>query len=222
MRHVQSSRRDPLNLTHPGWVFVATGITWLVVDQVTKMVVRATMHTGETIDGFVPYLINLTFVRNSGAAFGLFPGQRPVFVLTSLLVLFVIAAYWRRARPRQWPVVIAFALVAGGSVGNLIDRAFIGRVTDFFEFAFVEFPVFNVADIGIVLGVAILMVWILFGPEPLGAGARDGESSGDESGAHEGETDARPGGEASGRASVQRADDVGRVRSRADAGNTSS
>jgi signal peptidase II len=189
VRHVQSSRRDPLSLTHPGWVFVVAGITWLLVDQVTKVVVRSTMHVGDTIDGFIPHLINLTFVRNSGAAFGLFPGQRPVFILTSLLVLFVIAAYWRRARPRQWPVVIAFALIAGGSVGNLIDRAFIGHVTDFFEFAFVEFPVFNVADIGIVGGVAVLMVWILFGPEVTPAVTQDSASSGDEdSGDEDGET----------------------------------
>jgi signal peptidase II len=197
------------------------GITWLIVDQVTKVVVRSTMHVGDSIDGFIPHLINLTFVRNSGAAFGLFPGQRPVFVLTSLLVLFVIAAYWRRAHPRQWPVVVAFALIAGGSVGNLIDRAFIGRVTDFFEFAFVEFPVFNVADIGIVLGVAILMVWILFGPEPPANAATGGESSDDEaSGSSEAEANARPGSEESGRTPVQRVNDVGHVRSRADAGDT--
>jgi signal peptidase II len=130
------------------------------------------MHPGDSIEGFIPYVINLTMVRNSGAAFGLFPGQRPVFVLTSLMVLFVIAAYWRRARPKQWPVVIAFAAIAGGSIGNLIDRALIGYVTDFFEFAFVRFPVFNIADMGIVCGVGVLMIWILFGPQPDSAPVR--------------------------------------------------
>jgi signal peptidase II len=138
----------------------------LVLDQVTKAVARANMHVGDSVEGFIPGLINLTMVRNSGAAFGIFPGQRPVFVLTSLLVLFVIAAYWRRARPRQWPVVIAFATIAGGAIGNLIDRALIGYVTDFFEFSFVQFPVFNIADMGLVCGVGILMIWILFGPQP--------------------------------------------------------
>ena len=122
------------------------------------------MHVGQTLR-LIPHVILLTLVRNSGAAFGLFPGRQPVFVLTSLLVLFVIAAYWRRARPSQWPVVFALSMVAGGALGNLIDRAIVGHVTDFFEFAFIEFPVFNVADIGIVGGVGVLMVWILFGPE---------------------------------------------------------
>jgi signal peptidase II len=148
----------------------------LVVDQITKAVVRATMHDGDSFGGFIPYVINLTLVRNSGAAFGLFPGQRPVFLLTSALVLFVIAAYWRRARPHQWPVVIALAMVAGGSVGNLIDRALVGHVTDFFEFAFVQFPVFNVADIGIVGGVGVLMAWVLLGPETPAAPAEVGDA----------------------------------------------
>lgn len=166
MYSVQGRRRVTLELPRPGRVFVAVGIAWLALDQVTKVIVRSVMYPGQSVKNIIPHVIDLTFVRNSGAAFGLFPGQRPVFLLTSLLVLFVIAAYWRRARPRQWPVVVAFALVAGGSIGNLIDRAIVGYVTDFFEFAFVEFPVFNFADIGLITGVAVLMVWILFGPEP--------------------------------------------------------
>ena len=112
-----------------------------------------------------PGLLKLTYVRNTGAAFGLFPGRQPVFMVTSLLVLFVVAAFWRRARPEQWPVVIALALVSAGAIGNLIDRVVLGYVTDFFEFGFVEFPVFNVADSCILIGVAILMLWILFGPQ---------------------------------------------------------
>jgi signal peptidase II len=86
----------------------------------------------------------------------------------------VIAAYWRRARPVQWPVVIALAMIASGALGNLLDRAVIGHVTDFFEFGFVSFPVFNVADMAIVGGVGVLMVWILFGPEQ-SAGADEGD-----------------------------------------------
>lgn len=114
----------------------------------------------------VPGVLNLTFVHNVGAAFGLFPGRQPVFIATSFVVLFVIAAYWRRARPREWPVVVALGLVCAGALGNLIDRALSGRVTDFFEFGFVQFPVFNVADMAIVFGVGILALWILFGPQP--------------------------------------------------------
>ena len=122
------------------------------------------MQVGQSI-GVIPHVIKLTVVQNTGAAFGVLAGRQPLFVVTSVLVLIVIAAYWRRARPAQWPLVVALAMIAGGALGNLIDRAVVGHVTDFFEFAFFDFPVFNVADIGIVGGVGVLMVWILFGPE---------------------------------------------------------
>lgn len=176
MHQVQGSRRVPLGLAHPGRVLVAVAASILLVDQITKAIVRAYMQTDQTV-GLIPYVIRLTLVRNTGAAFGIFPGRQPVFVITSLLVLFAIAAYWRRARPREWLVVVALAMIAGGALGNLIDRALIGRVTDFFEFAFVDFPVFNVADMAIVGGVGALMVWVLFGPEPTYPAEADADDS---------------------------------------------
>ncbi len=142
-------------------MFAAVALIILVVDQVTKAVVRANLVRGQS-SGLVDGLLNLTYVHNVGAAFGLFPGRQPVFIATSLFVLFVVAAYWRRAKPREWPVVIALAMVSAGALGNLIDRAAFGFVTDFFEFAFIEFPVFNVADMAIIGGVAVLALWVLF------------------------------------------------------------
>jgi signal peptidase II len=176
VHQVQGSRRVPLDLAHPGRVFIGVSASILLVDQITKAIVRAYMQVDQTV-GLIPHVIRLTLVRNTGAAFGIFPGRQPVFVITSLLVLFAIAAYWRRARPTQWLVVVALAMIAGGALGNLIDRALIGRVTDFFEFAFIDFPVFNVADMGIVGGVGALMVWVLFGPEPPGSTVADADDS---------------------------------------------
>jgi len=173
---VQNSRRNPLEIAHPGRLFSAVAIGVLIIDQVSKAVVRANLIPGESIT-LVPGVLNLTFVNNVGAAFGLFPGRQPVFMATSLLVLFVIAAYWRRAHPREWPVVLALGLVCAGALGNLIDRAVLGRVTDFFEFGFVQFPVFNVADMAILAGVGILALWILFGPQPETDAGVDSEPS---------------------------------------------
>ena len=162
---MQGSRRVPLGLAHPGRVFIAISSAIVVCDQLTKEIVRRALEPSHPLT-LIPGLLRLAYVRNSGAAFGFFAGGRPIFVATSLVVLFFIAAYWRRARPTQWPVVVALAMITGGALGNLIDRAFIGQVTDFFDLMFIEFPVFNIADIGIVGGVAVLMVWILFGPSP--------------------------------------------------------
>jgi signal peptidase II len=136
----------------------------LVIDQIAKAFARSQLVSGQPVL-LVPHILNLTYVHNEGAAFGLFPGRQPVFIATSCFVLFVIAAYWRRAHPREWPLVIALAMVSAGALGNLIDRVVVGQVTDFFEFAFVDFPVFNVADMAIIGGVAILALWILFPSE---------------------------------------------------------
>jgi len=137
----------------------------LAIDQVVKMAVRASMFEGQSIpvlDG----VFHFTFIRNVGAAFGLLPGYQPIFIATSCVVLLAIAAYWRRARPTAWPIVIGLGLITGGAVGNLIDRAFLGRVTDIFDFTLIDFPVFNIADTAIIVGVGILIAWLLFVPEP--------------------------------------------------------
>ena len=165
MHTLQGSRREPLALRHSALAFWAVAVVTLGLDQVSKVVVRSRMLEGGSI-ALVEGVFKLTYVRNTGAAFGLFPGYQPIFIATSCVVLLVIAAYWRRSRPTAWPVVIALGLITGGALGNLIDRAFLGRVTDFFDFTLIDFPVFNVADLALIVGVAMLVLWLLFVPEP--------------------------------------------------------
>lgn len=171
---------------HPARLFWAIAASVFIADQISKSLVRVLWSAPATripLDGLVASgvaprfsagdalplvgeVFQLTHVRNTGAAFGLFPGYQPIFIATSLIVLVVVAAYWKRARPDVWPIVVALALVAGGSAGNLVDRAIIGKVTDFLYVAIIDFPVFNIADSAIVVGVGILVAWLLFGPEP--------------------------------------------------------
>lgn len=162
---MQSSRRIPLTTSVPARLFLCVAALVLVADQLTKLAIRSTRAPGESTQ-FVAGILDLTYVRNTGAAFGLFPGKQSIFIATSFVVLLVIAVYWRRARPDEWPVVVAMGSIAAGATGNLIDRVMLGRVTDFLAFSFIDFPVFNIADIGIVGGVGILVLWLLFGPEP--------------------------------------------------------
>jgi len=158
--------------------FWVVALVTLGLDQGVKVAVRARLVEGDTLP-LLSGLLNLTYVRNTGAAFGLFPGYQPIFIATSCVVLIVIAAYWRRSRPTAWPLVIALGLITGGAVGNLIDRAIIGRVTDMFEFGMIDFPVFNIADTAILLGVAILVLWLLFVPEAPPADVELGECAED-------------------------------------------
>lgn len=173
-------------LNHPARAFWIVATATLLLDQLTKSVVRILWRSQSALlpfDAAVAKFVSpaydpyesvpvfgewfmFTHVRNTGAAFGLLPGYRPIFIATSVIVLVVVAAYWRRARPANWLVVIPLGLIAGGAVGNLIDRAVVGRVTDFLHFAVIDFPVFNVADSAIFIGVGILIAWLLFGPQP--------------------------------------------------------
>lgn len=150
-------------IRRPLAVFLGIAALTLLLDQVSKAVVRASLPLHESI-GLVPGVFYLTHIENVGAAFGLLPGQRILFVLVSVVVLFVITVYIVRQKPASAWVVFALGLIAGGALGNLVDRAGAGVVTDFFEFGFVEFPVFNVADSAIVVGVTILIAWLVFAP----------------------------------------------------------
>lgn len=93
-------------------------------------------------------------MRNPGAAFGFLPNHQLIFLITTIVVVIFILFYYRRLKPHECAVKFALGLELGGAVGNLIDRLFFGRVTDFIDFRI--WPVFNIADIAIVVGLAVL------------------------------------------------------------------
>lgn len=161
-------------LRRPATVFAGVFSAVLVLDQLTKQLVRTFMVPPGTSVHVLGPLLRLVHVRNAGASFGMLPGHAPVFMTVTVLVLAGVAVYWLRVRPRRGLLVVALASVAAGAVGNLIDRAVSGLVTDFIQLPF-DFPVFNIADTAIVTGVAMLVWWVLFGPAEhsaaVGAGA---------------------------------------------------
>lgn len=144
------------------FVFVATALAIIGVDQVTKALVRSAMERGESIP-LVDGLIWLTRVHNTGAAFGMFKGQRPGLIIIAAVVLAGIVYVALHLRPRSALARTALALIAAGAAGNLIDRAALGGVTDFLDLGW--WPVFNVADISLNVGVAMLVWWVLFSSE---------------------------------------------------------
>ncbi|MBE0448343.1 MAG: signal peptidase II [Actinobacteria bacterium] len=133
-------------------LFIVAGFV-LVIDQVLKAYIRYMLPVGESVP-LVPGILYLTHVRNSGAAFGIFPNQRIVFFIVSIAVIFLILYYSKCIGKADRLTTISLGLVLGGAIGNLIDRAISGRVTDFIDFRF--WPVFNVADSVIVIGVILL------------------------------------------------------------------
>ena len=130
----------------------------LAADQATKALVRAEIPRGGE-ESVLPFL-TLVNTRNSGIAFGLLQDAGPVLMLVALASLLGILAFfaYNAGRPRIW---IAMGLLLGGALGNLLDRAVAGAVTDFIDFP--AWPAFNLADVAITFGV-IGMVWLLEGP----------------------------------------------------------
>lgn len=151
-------------LRRPAAVLAAVAAAIVVSDQVTKELVRSRIPIGTSIP-LIGDVLRLTHTRNLGAAFGMLPGHRFVFITVVVLVLVGIGVYTARWRPTRPWIIVALGLVAGGAVGNLVDRVWFGMVTDFIQIPF-SFPVFNLADSGIVVGVSMLVWWLLFGPGP--------------------------------------------------------
>jgi signal peptidase II len=150
---------------HGATVVAVVAAAVLLVDQVGKALARTYLAPSGASVPVLGDLVRLTFTRNVGAAFGMLPGSRVVFIPVHIIVLICIAGYVVRRHPERPWLIAGLGLVAGGALGNLVDRVVFGWVTDFVQIPF-GFPVFNVADSAIVVGVAMLVWWLLFGPAP--------------------------------------------------------
>lgn len=124
----------------------------LLLDQASKYAVRAGMHVSQSIP-LIPRVLHLTYARNTGAAFGILAGKRLFFIIASLMVVAMLLVYSREVKgsPR---LQVAFGLMLGGAVGNLVDRILLRWVTDFIDFKIFP-PIFNLADSALVVGVGL-------------------------------------------------------------------
>ena len=149
-------------MTKKRWVWLALFMAAIVaLDQWTKALVRSEIPYGTGVP-LIPGVVQLTYVRNTGAAFSMLRGGRWLF-LGLLAVFFVVVAVLIRKKVVKKPAEFwCLAAISGGAVGNAVDRALTGEVTDMIEPLFVDFAVFNVADIFITCGAVALAVFILF------------------------------------------------------------
>jgi len=142
-------------------------IAIVLLDQVTKWFVDRSMplyRSIPVIDGF----FDLTYIRNTGAAFGILAGsgaafRLPFLMLFSFLAIGFIIVMLRRLPERETGLIIALTFILGGAVGNLIDRFAYGEVIDFLDFYWANYhwPAFNVADSFITIGVTITVYYLI-------------------------------------------------------------
>ena len=138
--------------------WLISGLT-LAADQLTKWLIVHGFAVGHSVP-LLPPILHLTYVQNTGAAFGLFKGQQLLFIICSVVIMgWIIREFLTDA---ALPSVIewGYALVLGGAAGNLIDRARLGYVIDFLDLR--VWPVFNVGDSAITIGVTLLVCHALF------------------------------------------------------------
>ena len=132
------------------------------LDQWTKTLTLAADRAGSLPSESILGIFHITHTENDGAIWGILGGQTWLFILIMVLFLAVLGVMiWRKwlTKKFEW---LCLAFIAGGGIGNMIDRLISGSVTDMIKFDFVEFPVFNVADCFITVGCAALLIYILF------------------------------------------------------------
>ena len=125
----------------------------IALDQGSKWLIQQRMKIHESIQ-VIPGFFHITYILNRGAAFGILENQRWLFLIMAIL-LFVLYAVFRKKLPEHRAVQAGAGMLLGGAFGNALDRFLHGAVVDFFDFRI--WPVFNIADIGIVVGVCLLL-----------------------------------------------------------------
>ena len=154
------------------WLWLAVAV--IVIDQITKWTIVFTLEHGEVVPVFPTF--NLTHVYNPGAAWSFLANaggwQRWFFTVIGVVVSGILIAWLRKIPKSDWWLATAVALILGGAVGNLIDRVFLGHVIDFLDFYWPpadtwsasHFPAFNIADSGITVGAAMMIIDMIRNP----------------------------------------------------------
>lgn len=144
-------------------VLLLTLIVFLT-DQISKLLVRQWLEPNQSVP-VLKNIFHLTYINNPGAAFGILAHRTSLFIISTLAVIALIIVAYRQFPVHRLNFRLALALQLGGALGNLLDRIRFGYVVDFLDFR--VWPVFNLADVAIVLGVG-LIIWELWRKEEKG------------------------------------------------------
>ncbi|NDO19723.1 signal peptidase II [Lachnospiraceae bacterium MD329] len=141
------------------WLLVSLAI--LAADQIVKYLVSVNIGVGETAFS-VLNIFDVTYVQNQGAAFSVLSGRTVVLSVISVVFCIAVAVFWTKKKPSNPLLCTSLSLLFAGALGNGIDRIFRGYVVDYINLTFINFPVFNIADIGVTVGAALFILYIIF------------------------------------------------------------
>lgn len=136
---------------------IILSIIFLIVDQISKILVSNNLTSKVTI---INNFFYLTKAYNKGAAWSILKGERLFLILVALVTITLLLIYIKKNNIRKKSNIIAFSLIIGGALGNLLDRIIYGYVIDFLDFVIInyDFPIFNLADTFIVIGIILLLI----------------------------------------------------------------
>ena len=134
-------------------------ILLVVIDIISKIIVSSLMKGNESIV-IIKNFFNITYVRNTGAAWSFMADKTWLLVIISSVIIMGLLLYIKKNKPRNKREEYGYALVLAGAMGNFLERIFIGSVTDFFDFKIFsyDYPIFNLADCFIVIGIGLLLI----------------------------------------------------------------
>ncbi len=132
----------------------------IILDQITKILIHANFTENESID-VIPGILDLTYVKNRGAAFGILSGHRWVFLSVTTLILIAAVFLLLTDKIKDKLTIMAAMLIISGGIGNMIDRIFREYVVDFVNFKIINFYVFNIADSCVVIGSCLIIFKLL-------------------------------------------------------------
>lgn len=131
-------------------------------DRFVKNLILSKYNKIGTVFGEIPYVADFTYVRNTGAAFSMFSDGTVFLSVVSIAFCIAVVMYWIIAKPQHKLNKTALMLIFSGALGNAVDRVFYGYVVDFISIKWFNFPVFNIADMAIVIGAILFMIYVIF------------------------------------------------------------
>lgn len=137
---------------------ILISILTLIIDIISKQLVLNLMIEYQSIN-IIPGFFNLTLAKNTGIAFSFLEGKLPLIIIMTMIIILIILKYLKHSNPNKYES-ICYGLIIGGAIGNLLDRIIYHYVIDFLDFKIFNysFPIFNLADTAIVIGVILLII----------------------------------------------------------------
>ncbi|MCR8968857.1 signal peptidase II [Facklamia sp. 7083-14-GEN3] len=136
----------------------------IILDQSLKIWTQNYLTMNQAVE-IIPNFFQLNYIQNTGAGWGLFDGQRFFLIgVTFLVIFYLVYLIWKNRYYSLW-AKLAYALLLGGAVGNLIDRLLRGYVVDMLQIRLFDFPIFNLADTSLTLGVILLIIMVIWTDE---------------------------------------------------------